>query len=105
MCLKIDRVKKKTTVQGFEIFRIREKDIPVELLEVKEAVHSFSWEPHGNRFAMVSGEQPRFDISFYAVEKNIVLLSVLLTLFQSIDNHIRDSREEKHERPLLVAPG
>jgi len=77
LCLKIDRQKKKTTIQGFEIFRIREKDIPVELLEFKETVHSFAWEPHGNRFAIAHGEPPRLDISFYVVEKSIRLLKTL----------------------------
>jgi len=77
LCLKIDRQKKKNTVQGFEIFRIRERDMPVELLEFKDNVHAFAWEPHGNRFAIAHGDPPRLDVSFYVVEKSIRLLKTL----------------------------
>eukprot|EP01117_Protostelium_nocturnum_P014876 TRINITY_DN570_c0_g1_i1.p1 TRINITY_DN570_c0_g1~~TRINITY_DN570_c0_g1_i1.p1 ORF type:complete len:666 (+),score=227.02 TRINITY_DN570_c0_g1_i1:78-2000(+) len=78
LCLKIDRQKKKTTTQGFEVFRIKERDMPIELLDVKDTAHAFAWEPNGNRFAVIHGKSARsYDISFYVVEKTIKLLKTL----------------------------
>ena len=36
-----------------EIFHVREKNIPVEVLEVKDTVIAFAWEPKGERFTTV----------------------------------------------------
>lgn len=61
---------KKQTVTTFEIFRMREKDIPVEVLELDQWVGRFYWEPKGKRFAILHAEQPappRPNVSFYEV--------------------------------------
>jgi len=71
LCVKVDRQKKKSSYTNFELFRIYEKDIPTELLEIKEAIVDFAWEPKGNRFAIIYGESPRPDISFYIMEKQV----------------------------------
>lgn len=61
--------------QGFELFSIRDKDIPMEVLELpnkNEKIHTFAWEPKGHRFAVVHGDGPRPSVSFYTMrdEKN-----------------------------------
>jgi translation initiation factor 3 subunit B len=46
LSVKIDRhtKNKKKTFVNFELFRVFEKDIPIENLELKDPVHAFSWE-------------------------------------------------------------
>jgi translation initiation factor 3 subunit B len=65
LCVKVDRharkaKSKKATFCNLEIFRLREKDYPVEVIEHKDYVPSFAWEPAGNRFAIVSTNDPNF---------------------------------------------
>lgn len=83
--MKVDRFSKtkKSTFINFELFRVKEKDIPTELLEIKDPVHAFAWEPKGDRFALIHGEnQNRPDISFYSMAgKQITKLSKFLLLF------------------------
>jgi len=73
LCVKVDRTSKtkKSTYADFQLFRIREKDIPIEQIEIKENIVAFAWEPRGNRFAVIQGEMPRPDVSFYAMEKQV----------------------------------
>lgn len=57
---------KKTLFTNFEMFRVREPLVPVEMLEMKETIVAFAWEPKGTRFATVHGEsQLRLNVSFY----------------------------------------
>lgn len=70
LAVKVDRFTKtkKSTYTGFELFSIRERDIPMEVLELpnkSEKVHTFAWEPKGHRFAVVHGDGPRPSVSFY----------------------------------------
>ena len=78
LCVKVERYKKTNVVNNetrysgiyynFEFFRMREKQIPVESVEVKENVYSFAWEPNGARFAIISGEQTsKTTGSFYKI--------------------------------------
>ncbi|GMK57630.1 hypothetical protein CspeluHIS016_0404640 [Cutaneotrichosporon spelunceum] len=65
LCVKVDRharkaKNKKATFCNLELFRLREKDFPVEVIEHKEYVTSFAWEPNGQRFAIVSTSDPNF---------------------------------------------
>mmetsp|Transcript_36181 Transcript_36181/g.84827 ORF Transcript_36181/g.84827 Transcript_36181/m.84827 type:complete len:709 (-) Transcript_36181:75-2201(-) len=73
LCLivtKLSKAKKKGAT-NIEIFRMREKNIPVEGVEVKETVKGFYWETKGSRFAVLltdeSGHHPK--LAFYALEK------------------------------------
>jgi len=80
LCVKVDKHSKtkKSTFTAFEIFRINEKDVPVEVIETKGTIVAFSWEPKGNRLAVIHGEGPRPDISFYEVQaKKVVCLGTL----------------------------
>jgi len=80
LCVKVDRytkVKKEkheTKYGGmyynFEIFHMKEKNIPVDsVCEFKEPIGAFAWEPVGNKFAIIHGEQNNTAVSFYGVRK------------------------------------
>jgi translation initiation factor 3 subunit B len=98
--VKVDRhtKTKKSIFCNLEIFQVRDKDYPVEVVEHKgtrmsrsptkasspsplDTVLDFSWEPKGERFAIVSSSDPnvgnpgpgitvKTDISFYQLEKS-----------------------------------
>jgi translation initiation factor 3 subunit B len=64
---------KKVFFSNLEIFRIREKDVPVEVVEVKEQISSFAWEPEGRKFIIITSKDPSQkgavnSVCFYAVE-------------------------------------
>lgn len=56
LCVKVDRYtrNKKQTFTNLEFFRMTERDIPVEAIELKDRVINFAWEPHGSKFTIVS---------------------------------------------------
>ncbi|KAG8227382.1 hypothetical protein J437_LFUL000390 [Ladona fulva] len=78
LCVKVDRyvkVKKEKNEYkysgvycNFEIFHMREKQIPVDSVEIKEAIHAFAWEPVGSKFAIIHGDVPNTCVSFYGVK-------------------------------------
>jgi translation initiation factor 3 subunit B len=80
VCVKVDRhsKSKKSLATNLEIFRVREKGVPVEVVDsIKDAVINFAWEPKGNRFVLITtGEvvvqaavPPKTAVSFFAPEK------------------------------------
>ncbi|KAG8733657.1 Translation initiation factor 3 subunit b [Ceratobasidium sp. 414] len=92
LCVKVDRPtkSKKATFCNLEIFRTREKDFPVEVIELKDQVTDFAWEPRGERFAILSSSDPnlgssapgitvKMDVSIFQLEKgkNFKLLKLL----------------------------
>ncbi|CAG0914165.1 unnamed protein product [Notodromas monacha] len=79
LCVKVDRyakakkdnkdeMKYSGMFYNFEVFHMREKQIPVDNVEVKEPVLAFAWEPVGNKFAIIHGENPAINVSFYQVK-------------------------------------
>ncbi|KAL9400480.1 hypothetical protein Peur_009441 [Populus x canadensis] len=87
LAVKVDRYTKtkKSTYTGFELFRIKERDIPIEVLELdnkNDKIIAFAWEPKGHRFAVVHGDSPRPDVSFYSMRTahNTGRVSKLTTL-------------------------
>ncbi|ERN17444.1 hypothetical protein AMTRI_Chr02g258200 [Amborella trichopoda] len=77
LAVKVDRYTKtkKSTYTGFELFRIKERDIPIEVLELEnknDKIIAFAWEPKGHRFAVIHGENPRPDVSFYSMRSGRV---------------------------------
>ncbi|KAG1362077.1 eukaryotic translation initiation factor 3 subunit B [Cocos nucifera] len=87
LAVKVDRYTKtkKSTYTGFELFRIKERDIPIEVLELdnkNDKIIAFAWEPKGHRFAVIHGDSPRPDISFYSMRTahNTGRVSKLATL-------------------------
>ncbi|KAK9051560.1 hypothetical protein SSX86_028187 [Deinandra increscens subsp. villosa] len=78
---------KKSTYTSFELFRTKERDIPIEVFELdnkNDKVTLFAWEPKGHRFAVIHGDNPRYDVSFYTVKGGKV--SKLTTLKQKQAN-------------------
>lgn len=80
VCVKVDRhsKSKKSMATNLEIFRVREKGVPVEVVDsLKDTVINFAWEPNGSRFVLISnGENPtgaavppKTSVSFFASEK------------------------------------
>lgn len=72
LCVKVDRFTKtkKTTYTGFELFRCKEKAVPMEVLELEnktDKIVAFAWEPCGHRFCVIHGEGARPDVSFYTM--------------------------------------
>jgi len=49
---------------------MREKQVPVDVVEMKETIIAFAWEPNGSKFAVLHGEAPRISVSFYHVKNN-----------------------------------
>ncbi|XP_047340523.1 eukaryotic translation initiation factor 3 subunit B-like [Impatiens glandulifera] len=87
LAVKVDRYTKtkKSTYTGFELFRIKERDIPIEVLELEnknDKIIAFAWEPNGHRFAVIHGDGPRPDVSFYSMRTthNTGRVSKLTTL-------------------------
>jgi translation initiation factor 3 subunit B len=75
-CVKVDRFtkNKKSTFSTFEVFFLREKDIPVDTYEgfKDKTVSKFAWEPSGDRIAAVCQEEHKAQLSFLKVEKSNV---------------------------------
>ncbi|OLL26854.1 Eukaryotic translation initiation factor 3 subunit B [Neolecta irregularis DAH-3] len=80
LCVNVGRhtKTKKKTFSNLEIFRLTEKNIPVEVVELKEDAIAFAWEPKGDRFVLITSNDPNFGsqgvagrtiLSFYALEK------------------------------------
>jgi translation initiation factor 3 subunit B len=73
LCVKVDKhsKSKKTLNSAFELFRLRDKDVPIEVTEFTKdtTVLAFAWEPKGIRYAMIHGEagSARTDVSFYTM--------------------------------------
>lgn len=72
LAVKVERYTKtkRSTYSAFELFRIKERDIPIEVLEMEnknDKIISFAWEPNGQRFALIHGDSTRPDISFYSM--------------------------------------
>lgn len=75
LAVKVDRhtKTKKSTYSGFELFRMKERDIPIEVLELEnknDKIIDFAWEPKGHRFAIIHGDGPRPDVSFFSMKNS-----------------------------------
>jgi translation initiation factor 3 subunit B len=79
LCVKVDRhtKSKKSMYTSLEFFRVSEKNIPVEIVELKQVVINFAWEPKGDRFVFITTDEavagaavaPKTNVHFYAPEK------------------------------------
>lgn len=71
LLVRVDRTKtKKSTQTSIEVFRLREKDIPVDVMELgaTEEMDSLFWEPFGAKFVLFSNVGPKQLMNFYKVE-------------------------------------
>lgn len=80
LCVKVDRhsKSKKSQATTLEIFRIKEKGVPVEVVDtIKDTVINFAWEPKGDRFAIITTTEPvgptavppKTSVAFFCPEK------------------------------------
>ncbi|GBN06702.1 Eukaryotic translation initiation factor 3 subunit B [Araneus ventricosus] len=53
---------------NFEIFHMKEKNIPVDSIEIKDSIVAFAWESIGNKFAVIHGDSPNICVSFYGIK-------------------------------------
>ncbi|CAI5714178.1 unnamed protein product [Peronospora farinosa] len=94
LCVKVTRhsKSKKTMFTNFELFRLQEQLVPVEMLEIKDNIVAFAWEPKGTRFATVHGEgQQRLSVSFYDMDgenKSTKEVTLLYTLKDKACSHL-----------------
>lgn len=82
VCVKVDRhsKSKKSLATNLEIFRVREKGVPVEVVDsIKDTVINFAWEPKGDRFVLITAAEaplvptavpPKTSVSFFCPEKS-----------------------------------
>ncbi|KAG8623592.1 hypothetical protein KVT40_008568 [Elsinoe batatas] len=82
VCVKVDRhsKSKKSLATNLEIFRVKEKGVPVEVIDtIKDTVINFAWEPKGDRFVLITAgevaqgaavQQPKTAVSFFCPEKS-----------------------------------
>ena len=81
---------KKTLYNNIELFRVNEPGIPVEMLDVKDAVLSFSFEPQGSRFAIIHAENPasaKVNVTFYDMVSILHAASFICSCSLSITDH------------------
>eukprot|EP00938_MAST-03A_sp_MAST-3A-sp1_P000860 g860.t1 len=74
LCVQVTRhtKSKKSTFTNFEIFRMRDSNIPVETIRVNEEIKSFAWEKEGVRFAVAYGDKAsKADVAFYTMDKKM----------------------------------
>lgn len=80
ICVKVDRhsKSKKSQATTLEIFRVKEKGVPVEVVDtIKDTVINFAWEPKGDRFVIITAPEPpgatavppKTSVSFFCPEK------------------------------------
>ena len=74
LCVKVDKhsKSKKTLNSVFELFRMRDKGVPIEVIEFNKdtTVAAFAWEPKGLRYGVIHGSSEntgRVDVSFYSM--------------------------------------
>ncbi|KAG7131618.1 Eukaryotic translation initiation factor 3 subunit B like protein [Verticillium longisporum] len=81
LCVKVDRhsKSKKSQATSLEIFRVKEKGVPVEVVDtIKDTVVNFAWEPKGDRFVIITTTEPagptavapKTSVAFFCPEKN-----------------------------------
>ncbi|KAI5481585.1 translation initiation factor eIF-3 subunit 9 [Pseudohyphozyma bogoriensis] len=109
LCVKVDRhtKTKKTQYCNLELFRLREKDCPVQVIEIKDAVTAFAWEPKGDRFTLITTNDPllgqvapgvllKTSISFYGFDSKKADFLLLKTIDQKYINTIYWSPKGRH---------
>jgi len=75
LCLLVTKLSKtgKKGTTNLEIFRIREKGVPVDVIEIKDTIKGFHWETASNRFAVITtdetGHKPKLVFYVLGVEK------------------------------------
>lgn len=94
LACRVERYAKNKKIQyvNLELFRMRDKDFPIDILDFKEKelVDAFEWEPKGNRFAVIHGEPANKVVAFYSMESTTNgKLKHLFTVEKNVFNEIR----------------
>merc|ERR1719223_2196096 len=82
LCLCVTKLSKtgKKIGTNLELFRMRERGVPVDVVEIKDTVRGFFWENGGNRFALITtdenGHKPKLQIWVLNKEKCEVAASL-----------------------------
>jgi len=112
LCVKVDRYIKKKKSTYFELFRMREKGVPIEVLELNQNIIAFAWEPAGSRFSIIHSNDTntRPDISFYSMEGTQVTHYIVAFILRYEDTHsfslvqaLEDLGKEACKPSLLVS--
>ncbi|KAI9754225.1 MAG: Translation initiation factor 3 subunit b [Chaenotheca gracillima] len=96
VCVKVDRhsKSKKSLATNLEIFRVREKGVPVEVVDsIKDTVINFAWEPKGDRFVLITTAEvmaatavpPKTSVAFFCPEKGKGVSAGNFKLIRSVD--------------------
>ncbi|SCV70944.1 BQ2448_3706 [Microbotryum intermedium] len=109
LCVKVDRhtKTKKTQYCNLELFRLRDKDCPVQVIEIKDAVTAFAWEPNGDRFVLITTNDPnhgqglpgvllKTSVSFYGFDQRKGDFLPLRTFDNKQSNSIYWSPKGRH---------
>ncbi|KAJ9105519.1 hypothetical protein QFC21_001890 [Naganishia friedmannii] len=100
LCCKVDRLNrsKKVNSSNLELFRVKEKDYPIEAVELKEVCSQFAWEPKGSRFAMVTtsepnailppGQLPKNNVEFFHVDSKKGIFRLMRRLENKTTNSL-----------------
>ena len=62
---------RKSTTTNLEIFSLRQRNVPVDMLELPnktEKILGLAWEPRGHRFAILHGDPARPSVSLYTMK-------------------------------------
>lgn len=73
LAVKVDHYtkRKKSTYTHFQLFKIKKRGIPIEVLSFKNKSHTiadFSWEPKGHRFVVLWGDTLLPNIIIYSMQ-------------------------------------
>eukprot|EP00308_Calcidiscus_leptoporus_P021349 CAMPEP_0119378408 /NCGR_PEP_ID=MMETSP1334-20130426/48186_1 /TAXON_ID=127549 /ORGANISM="Calcidiscus leptoporus, Strain RCC1130" /LENGTH=665 /DNA_ID=CAMNT_0007397605 /DNA_START=14 /DNA_END=2011 /DNA_ORIENTATION=- len=95
LCVKVDKhsKSKKTLNSAFELFRLRDKGVPIEVQEFSKdiTIVAFAWEPKGLRFTVVhaDGSSNRTDVSLHTMgSKHNGRVSLLKTFEKKVCNGV-----------------
>lgn len=72
LCVRVTRhtKSKKSTFTNFEVFRMRDSNIPVETFRIDHEIKAVAWEKNGVRLAIAHGDKAsKSDVSFYTMHK------------------------------------
>jgi len=106
LCVKVDRYNRAKKEQGepvkyigvhynFEIFHLKEKNVPMDSMEIKDKIMAFAWEPVGSKFAIVTAVGNSFNVCFYCV-KSGTEPALMKTLEKKACNHLFWSPRGQH---------
>lgn len=90
LCVMVERLGKGKAPKkfyNFEVFRVKEKDVPTEVLKMDVPIVDFAWEPRGTRFIVIHGENARPDVSVYSMSGEM-MKQIGETLESKPANHI-----------------